>query len=916
MKKIFSLVIFVLLSVSVFSQEFTVRFVGSLNDSQYLRLDSVSITDVTRNWTETLVYPDTSVVVNSTVNVYGNELQSDGFEQNVPNPFDCYTSVELSIPQDENVKLQLFDAAGRQCAELNVALNAGSHRFEITASKPQTYILKAVVSAKTYSVRMINMGSCGGDGIKYGGYAGLNAKLTIENEFAIGDEMEYVGYANIEGDVVESEIVSLSLRESQDIVLNFTRSLPPQVETLSATNVQESTATLNGNIISDGSSPITSCGFVYGIGSNNLSKEVICSSLTESFSADIADLPDGAICYYKAFATNNAGRGYGETKTFLTYTSLSSQVSTVGATNVFATSAILLGEVVWGQDAFRGFLYGTSENSMTNDVRCGSGVGIYATTLANLNAETTYYYKTYATFGVDTAYGEVLSFITGNAETIGSLNGHTWIDLGLPSGTLWAINDIGSCRQEGRGNYFAWGDTVPKESRSARSWASYCYCNGTDTSLTKYCNDPAFGANGFVDTLTVLEPSDDAATVNWGEGWRMPTMAEYEELLDNCTDWSRVDLNGEIGLLYIGTTGNSIFLPNYYPDFLGYWTSSLYTSDPRSARYFFSTPYYWLRYNELPVRAVYDSDIFYSYEQVAPVVTTAPVNVVSPTEFVLVGSAFTDGISPVLSRGFLYGTSENDLNIEVQCGDGFGDFSATLTNLVLGTTYFYKAYATNSVGTSYGNVQSFVFGIVSPATGSDGNHGYVDLGLPSGMLWATCNVGADIPEGVGDYFAWGETSPKEIYDWSTYRWCNGSRTTLTKYCGNPNYGYNGYTDDLSTLEPSDDAATVNWGENWRTPTRLELRELTDNCTTVYIEFNGVVGRLLTGPNGNTIFLPNYSPEYNVGHYWSSTLGASYAPTTAWELYFDSHTCTMDNSASELMRYLGTTVRPVYVNTGR
>ena len=119
MKKIFSLVIFVLLSVSVFSQEFTVRFVGSLNDSQYLRLDSVSITDVTRNWTETLVYPDTSVVVNSTVNVYGNELQSDGFEQNVPNPFDCYTSVELSIPQDENVKLQLFDAAGRQCAELN-----------------------------------------------------------------------------------------------------------------------------------------------------------------------------------------------------------------------------------------------------------------------------------------------------------------------------------------------------------------------------------------------------------------------------------------------------------------------------------------------------------------------------------------------------------------------------------------------------------------------------------------------------------------------------------------------------------------------------------------------------------------------------------------------------------------------------
>ena len=91
------------------------------------------------------------------------------------------------------------------------------------------------------------------------------------------------------------------------------------------------------------------------------------------------------------------------------------------------------------------------------------------------------------------------------------------------------------------------------------------------------------------------------------------------------------------------------------------------------------------------------------------------------------------------------------------------------------------------------------------------DHGFVDLGLPSGLLWATCNVGADTPEGHGDYFAWGETTTKTTYNWSTYQYCNGSRLTLTKYCSDSRFGDNGFTDDLTTLLPEDDAATANWG---------------------------------------------------------------------------------------------------------
>ncbi len=105
-------------------------------------------------------------------------------------------------------------------------------------------------------------------------------------------------------------------------------------------------------------------------------------------------------------------------------------------------------------------------------------------------------------------------------------------------------------------------------------------------------------------------------------------------------------------------------------------------------------------------------------------------------------------------------------------------------------------------------------------------HDYVDLGLPSGTFWATCNVGAMNPEDYGDYFAWGETEPKSYYDWSTYKYCNGSSSTITKYCSDSEYGT---VDNKYTLEAIDDAATVNWGGDWRIPTIEEQAELTGAC---------------------------------------------------------------------------------------
>lgn len=146
-------------------------------------------------------------------------------------------------------------------------------------------------------------------------------------------------------------------------------------------------------------------------------------------------------------------------------------------------------------------------------------------------------------------------------------------------------------------------------------------------------------------------------------------------------------------------------------------------------------------------------------------------------------------------------------------------------------------------------------------TGTFSGHDWVDLGLPSGTLWATYNVGANSPEEYGYYFAWGETMPKDFYDAATYKYCKGDWDMsngifrLTKYCCDAYYGYNGFTDNLTTLEASDDAATANWGSGWRMPASEEVWELNDCCTRVWTTQNGVNGCLFTGPNGNSIFLP-------------------------------------------------------------
>ena len=201
-------------------------------------------------------------------------------------------------------------------------------------------------------------------------------------------------------------------------------------------------------------------------------------------------------------------------------------------------------------------------------------------------------------------------------------------------------------------------------------------------------------------------------------------------------------------------------------------------------------------------------------------------------------------------------------------------------------------------------------------------HEYVDLGLPSGLKWATCNVDATTPEEYGGYYAWGETEEKENYCWNTYKWCNDSLSTLTKYCTDDSCGI--IVDNKTILDPEDDVAHVKWGGSWRMPTIDEYKELIYNCSWKWTTRKRVKGYKVTSKiNGKSIFLPAAGAKLSA----HSDSTGTYVTDTYYEgsraLYWSSSLFTAINYNASLFffseskkgrqynyRYYGFTVRPV------
>ena len=755
----------------------------------------------------------------------------------------------------------------------------------------------------------------------------------------------------------------------------------PEVSTVEVGNVTSTTASCMGNVASDGGLELTERGVCWSLSANPTisgSHAAATDATLGVFEVVMTGLTPNKTYHVRAYATNAKGTAYGADLTFTTTEGLP-VVTTSGITEITATSAKGGGEVT-DQGASnvteRGICWGTSHNPTISGTHAnnGTGAGSYTVSMTNLTPNATYYVRAYATNSQGTAYGAEVSF--------------TALE-GLPVVLTLDMTDITSTTAKGHGN-------VTDQGGSAVTERGVCWSTSPSPTTSGSDANSGTGTGEYTVSISNLTPGTKYYVRAYATNSQGTTYGEQKDFTTAATlptvvtgDISGTTAHGEVtnaggaivterGICW-GTSHNPTTAGTHGSSGTGTGSFSVELTDLAPG-----TTYYVRAYATNSAGTAYGSEKTLTTQATLPTVTTGEVSNIQQTTAQGSGNVTNSGGANVTERGICWGTSHNPTTSGSHAynGTGTGSFTVNMTGLTANTTYYVRAYATNSAGTAYGSEVSFSTSQIpsytisvsaSPSSGGTvsgggtyqqgqsctvhaaansgytffnwteggsqvstnanytftvtgnrtlvahftynggGGHAYVDLGLPSGLLWATWNVGADSPEDYGDYFAWGETQPKSDYSWGTYQYCNGSASTLTKYCNNASYGYNGFTDNLTTLQPSDDAATANWGTDWRMPTIEEWQELYNSTTHIWTTQNGVKGELFTATNGNSLFLPAAGSRYGTslgnastfGGYWSSSLITG-GPYVAWCLYFDSGSCRMGGYD----RDGGRSVRPV------
>lgn len=458
------------------------------------------------------------------------------------------------------------------------------------------------------------------------------------------------------------------------------------------------------------------------------------------------------------------------------------------------------------------------------------------------------------------------------------------VDLGLPSGTLWTSCNIGASSPEESGNYYAWGETLPK---GKYNWANYKWCTGDKSSLTKYNSNPE---NGVTDFRTALLPEDDIATYLLGGSYRMPTEAELEELIINCK-WTWSSYNG---------------IPGYFI----YGTAEGFTD----------------KYIFIPAAGIKDDQNHYVYENGYCCIWTLTADSVYNFD---AAQLCSDETSPSILGGFrFWGTPVRAVcaprtrvtsimidreTLDLRLKDGYAKLTASIyPEKAVEKSVVWKSSNENVVSvSSNGAIKAIATGkSIITATSVDGGYSSscevnvndsdfpeaVDLGLS--VKWASCNLGASRPEDFGAYFGWGETEMKESFTWNNY--------DLSKYTSS------------TILQNADDAANRLLGGSWRIPSYGEFAELIKKCTWTRTEINNVQGYNVIGPSGASIFLPfSGGCVSSDGYYFG--LEGNYWTCERYEdnrYYHYSYELYIDDENFRFYaeyRYYGFSIRPVFGN---
>ena len=571
-------------------------------------------------------------------------------------------------------------------------------------------------------------------------------------------------------------------------------------------------------------------------------------------------------------------------------------IITLEPSDITTNSAILKGSINIENKSFaeRGFILYIDEATSTKYVVSGNDMGEYSHQVMNLGDGQTYRYEAYMICNDETIYGGEITFTTEQIP-----------DPESPIVTTADVTDITQTTAVSGGN-------VTDDGGASVTARGVCWSTSQNPTISDNHTSDGNGTGSFTSNLTNLTANTtyyvrayatNENGTSYGEQKSFTTLQNIElptvttaEVTDitqtTAVSGGNVTDDGGVAVTARGVCWSKDPNPTIDNSFIsngnGTGSFTIEISGLTSA-----TTYYVRAYATNSEGTSYGEQKTFTtlqYIQLPTVTTTIVTNVTSTTA-TSGGNVTDDGGATVTARGVCWSTSPDPTidDNKTSDGNGTGAFTSQLTNLTHSTTYYIRAYATNSEGTSYGEQKYF-------STLSDGminGHQYVDLGLSSGLKWATCNVGADSPEDYGNYYAWGETETKAEYTQ------DNSVTfgqQLNDISGNAQY----------------DAATANWGGSWRTPTKDEIRELIYNCNWTPETQNGVDGFKVTGNNGNYIFIPasgyrDGSSLYIYGecYYWSST-PRQYGVEFANILYSDTEFQSEDVN----YRYRGLTIRPV------
>ncbi len=760
--RLFVLALFFAIPLLLHAQDqVTLQFTGKNQNGDYVQLSGVVVENLSQHWQEVLYYPDTILNIGvSGIEETGLGNKGVRLFQNVPNPFVGVTDFALQLPEASNVQLEIYDLNGRMETSYKGTLDQGMHQFRAWLATPQTYLLNARTEKGVVQIMMVNAGHTGQSRIEYTGEGGSLRVDNLHNgskgnstmPFHYGDTMSYVGNVHLAGRDFASVPVVQAQYGSELIPLIFTLPLPT-VTTEAATAISSTQGQLNGYVVEHPDYPVTERGFLFADNTQfNGAVEYSTGAGSGQFHYTVSNLQLATRYYYQAYAQSAMGITYGDVLYFDTQAEMPT-VLTLDVMDVKASKATVTGNVTATGGAYvthRGVCWSTAQNPTLNDSHTddGNGLGVFTSHITGLTPDTTYYVRAYATNSVGTVYGVELTFTTQppfycGIDTVTDYDGNVYstIEIGQQ---CWLKENL-------RTTHYADGAIIPVGTEVSETTAYRYYPNDNSANVPIY---------GYLYNWAAVMHGAASSSANPSgvqgicpEGWHVPSETELTQLINFVSSQSQYGCGGDssniVKALSSSTgwdfcTGVNACFANYNHPLnnatgfsaipIGYVGSGycefVFVNYKESCFIRSSTEHFSygthgaatlaIRYDGInippynvcyatSVRCLLDDSGVGSSNTVTPLVTTAKIEDITSTSVRTGGFVSGSGGTPVTSRGVCWSTTPNPTvnNGHTFDGDGTGGFTSGIAGLVPGTTYYIRAYATNSAGTAYGEQRVF-----------------------------------------------------------------------------------------------------------------------------------------------------------------------------------------------------------------